>query len=499
MSKIEIIQNAIDEILRSNYGNNNLDVSCILFNGEYKLMSTLPIKETLSSTGKMTIEEINQSIQTVECYGSTDFNKIMEALSTLSEAKNDKDEIRIIASDGFYTGYNTTLNSFLESYFNLSIGVGNSNFDFDKAFLEKIAIFFVHGNSSDIITQSINNCLNIKENFFLYLPENINYICSNGVVEDHNEYIPLIESTMDSLDTFNTELIQGELQITCKINFKKRSDNVHLILVIDISGSMQDILLETSNSSIENKFKICKTKRLTKINIISDKTELILFDNCLPIKLFIEKNDLISEIAIINTPISPEGLFYDTLLSICQEIEQINLLENNDIKVKWIADLYNTSTMINNDFENYLKDIYNTALNSKEKNYFKLLHDTKFEINNKSRNTEMKEKDASICLICCVNKRNVVLSCFHIVMCDSCTKKLPYNEIKCPICREKSQWIKQCRYLFNNLKCINCDNKISIMFYNCNHIYYCNDCYTTEIKECLCGLPIDSYSYIIFN
>ena len=520
MSKISIIQESLDSILQKNYNNTSLDVSCVFFNGEFQLLSTLPIQDTESSSGSLTIQQINEAIQNVQCYGTTNFDKIQDALNILSEFENSKRLIKLIASDGFYSssilGHN--MNEYtLENFFDLSIGVGNTHLDYDKDFLEKIGMKFIHGTDNRLIIDNVRKILYIddedtdddeEENTVeILIPPNLNFISFQEFTKDTIE-MSLLEN-IENADINSYTLQYGQTQTTFTLNrleIIENCENAHIIIVIDISGSMQDYLLPNNHDEISSDslmFMLLKSDLTDYTSLKVKKNTDIKFmfsDYNSSQTIFIKNNNIIKK--IILEEIVSIDLMNDKVFDICKELKQINELIDHDLSVTWISELYYNNQEIDSKLASYIKDKYSNILNAKEKHFNKLMYETSPPNINRLVNIEMKDdtQEIFLCLICCHNKRNIVLSCHHIVMCDSCAKQMTIQSFKCPICREVTNKIKKCRYVFQNLQCIgtNCNNRISILFNKCNHIYYCSRCYDENNKSCICGLPIESYCSVIF-
>ena len=231
MSKIYNVRKAFHRIF------NDLsqhEVSCIFFNNDVKVMTTLGEYEYSTDHSILL-----QTIQNIRCSSITDFSKILEGIDKLGVKKmDDLDTISIIISDGYHTIDNETGISLdtviqkLKKYFHYSIGLGN---DYDRNLLENISQEF-YSNQTETMFYFLDKYFKKKKN---------NYI----IIEPDTFFLSFQEFKMKEIHTDDilyediTLQEEGNYQKTFKINssyydtiFKKK----HFLFVIDISGSMDD-------------------------------------------------------------------------------------------------------------------------------------------------------------------------------------------------------------------------------------------------------------------
>lgn len=112
----------------------------------------------------------------------------------------------------------------------------------------------------------------------------------------------------------------------------------------------------------------------------------------------------------------------------------------------------------------------------------------------KFKNECFTTNDNLKCKICLINKRKVLcLPCGHINGCGSCYIKLKH----CFICKSAISLFASV-YVNDNLLCVICNKSLcNIVFYPCNHVSNCNNCYN-GFKNCnICNEEILAFSKVI--
>jgi len=531
MSKIGVIKETLENVLNS-IDSKNINVTCIFFNNEYNIATTLDIESSYRVKAKLSITELIQSIRKIRCNGYTDFDQISIALDKIP-LTNDK-VISIIATDGYHTSYlhNTEEIAIrFENYFDLSIGIGHTDDDFDKVLVQYISKDFVFASNTSIVQESIYKYIGYIENnqsqlfHFLFPPE------SELMVLDSfsKEYID--EPVLNENDIKNNKIVYSWVsspdykicEVFMKSNKLEVKEAIHLIIVLDISGSMDDFLANGNeiislkeDITSENTIKLIKTKnKWLKLNILkSDEKLFFIFNNEFN-KNFYFCSDTESTQIMCSQQLDINEItnYSSNLVSVCFDLINYKKLNNRDVQIQWLNTTYNCllnqTEILYREFYNKIiskiKFLYYNDLNLHERKYFELLNVNKdisiievpkLELNN-------KEVEQSLCTVCYKNNRNVFFDCYHLVLCFECVLILSKMDlIKCPICRKDANWISRVRYINKDFSCMtnNCDYKANVCFYDCNHLYYCSKCYLdNNITECLCGLNVNKACHIMFG
>ena len=448
------------------------EVSCIFFNNDVKVMTTLGEYEYSTDHSLLL-----QTIQNIRCSSITDFSKILEGIDKLGVKKmDDLDTISIIISDGYHTIDNDTGISLdnimkkLKKYFHYSIGLGN---DYDKNLLENISKEF-YSNQTETMFYFLDKYFKKKKD---------NYI----IMEPDTFFLSFQEFKMKDIQTDEilygdtTLLEEGNYQKTYKINSSYYDTTInkrHFLFVIDISGSMDDTFHSRIMETFYNDVNI-------HYNHSGNSKKMIEFYD-INSKIMIEKKQTKSEYLSKN----------DEILDICKNVYEIE--KNNDIKWEKLYQLYNRD-IENQILKKFIRKKYNSLLTNDEKKLIVLLHnDIKI---NKIINDTVHLND-NICILCYENQRNILLSCFHVSSCLDCTLKI-MNSLQtinpqCPVCRNIIEWARFIK--IENKKCTECSKNIACVYQEpCGHILYCNNCYPKEAQICtLCNEKIKNFTSIHF-
>ena len=549
MSRIATVQKALEGLL-THLNTTNIDISVVFFNHTHKVITTLPIIEQ-GIVGNLSTEEIINHINTTPCFGSTEFSQIKTAINKIKKncpIEKWNNTLSFITSDGQQTTIVSPDSSIeeddLTNFFDYSVGIGNQETDFDKPFLIKISKNFVFGKSSEIINKSIYNILeNIRatskkiDELHVYIPPHIKVssLCDKTIINVDADI--MMEEMQNIVEVEPKEIvdfvwIQDENNYTFafKVNMNEDEINkkkyVHLIFVIDISSSMDESLdlYSTYLHPIEygESIDTIQTielihdflwKRLTFRNFFNNYLYLTLIS--FPDYVLIEYNKKLVKVKCGNydsdAQLKKLFSFFNKISQVLNDFnmkssreEKVNILDTLFTYIKEdnvisgiIVDIdanYPSYSYIMKNFTKEINSLYFTFLTRKEITFFNLLHE-KIDFyydNSLVVHEDVQNKiDPHLCLICYKNSRNILLSCSHISMCQSCTtQSINYSTLSCPICRAESSFIKKINPFSENLKCIslNCNNQISILYDNCYHIYYCIDCFlNAEENICLCG------------
>lgn len=444
MSKIYNVRKAFQRIF------NDLthhDISCIFFNNDVKVMTTLE-----GSEYKVDHSIILQTILNIRCASITDFSKIIDGLEKL----NIKDYISVVISDGYHTIDNdrgvtpSDISLQLSKKFDYSIGLGN---DYDKNLLMDISKEF-YNNQTETMLQFLNIHLNKKENDFIILEPNTFFV-------SFQEY-QMIDYEGNSKKEY--ELIEiGQNQETIEINnnvILSEKEKKHFLFIIDISGSMDD----TFHSRIMENF-------YNDVHIYYGHTE----DKYKKIKFYDSKSKILIEKNTLNRPYTENDIIFNTCLEI------YNIEKNPSLKMEKLYSLYHKD-ISNTILKKFIRKKYNQLLSIEEKKMVVLLHN---EMNSKLNNKEIYKEYDSICSICYQNQKEILLSCFHSVSCKECTLKIIHRiHPTCPICRKDIEWL---RFIKMKEKCIQCLDNIPTVYQEpCNHILYCTECFQNEHNKLQC-------------
>lgn len=460
MSKIYNVRRAFQRIFNDLIHH---DISCIFFNNDVKVMTTLEDSEY-----KVDHSIILQTILNIRCASITDFSKIIEGLEKL----NIKDYISVLVSDGYHTVDNERgitpedIHLQLHKKFNYSIGLGN---DYDRTLLSNISKE-LYENQSETMFQFLNGYLKKKENNSIILEPNTFFVSFQEfyIVDNHQDE----ETTLKKYNLIE----KGQNQETYEIKENTmitEKEKKHFLFIIDISGSMDD----TFHSRIMENF-------YNDVHIYYGNTE----KTRKKIKFYDSQSKILVEKKNDENQSSENDIIFD----ICQEI--YNIEKDPSLKMERLYSLYHKN-ISNTILKKFIRKKYNELLSTEEKKMVVLLHN---EINSKINHKEIYQEYEPICSICYQNPKEILFSCFHTVSCKDCSLKI-INRIHptCPICRKEIEWL---RIIKMKEKCIHCSENIPTIYQEpCSHILYCSECFRKEnnklqCKECF--IIIEKYSSI---
>lgn len=557
MSRIATVQKSLESVCQ-HLNDLNTDVSVVFFNHEYKIFTTLKATDDTVLSGNLSIKDIISKINNINCFGSTEFTQIKTAIQKikkLSKPEEWENTVSFITSDGQQTALSTMeVEDDLSNFFDYSVGIGNHETDFDKEFLERISKNFVFGKNPELINKTIHNVLNnIREplnkehEIHMYVQPNIKFstLCEHVLINIDTDIMDdSIHDAKDNIeDIIDFRLVKDNDStiFTFKDNFNlnKKEEYAHLIFVIDISSSMdepfnlynefnsnEEIYIDYDDSQIEIKNTTnFMWKRITFKNFINNYLYCSLEPK--PEYIFIEYNLVLYKVKldnyIIDTKLEKVFNFFnkismvlDTFSNEVSRNKKITILDNLFTNIKndtcvldMIDNIDRNYPLYNHVIESITKQInilYFTFLTTKESTFFNLLHeknDHNYDNSIVITDTVINKKDQHYCIICYKNVRNILLSCGHVVTCQSCTiYMINYNTLNCPICRKETSFIKKLSPYTETLKCLskNCNNQISILYEPCYHIYYCNNCfYKAEENYCICGVKTNGIYSIQFS
>lgn len=488
----------------------NHDITCVFFNASYEIISTLSGDDTANKTNNFSKNDIIERIHDVKCNGSTDFNQIIRAIEELP--KSNKKVVSLIASDGYHTNYNSdTINVrvALSQYFDYAIGIGNAETDFDKTLLTQISKKFIFGHNKKVITNILSELINITydDKYSVIIPPQTKFVCLDKIeIEHFDEFVPYEDVSSIVSPSWICGNTQACLELD-KINIHyTETETFHFLIVIDISASMDDFL-DNTIVPYRNKdfFTFYNTKAEWYKLTTSDKANIIFYET-VPENVYITSGNKMQQIKFEPCNVSEQGEKYDRFLAFCSDIVLALSYVDTTIQNQFLAEIYNSFEEEDKLFlplKEYIQELHDSRLSQGEKKYNKFIKKNRvLHPNNNSKSIETCEGliEPHLCIICFKNKRNVALNCYHISLCYVCaTTMLNNGELKCPICRKTVSWLKQCRYINNNLKCLECNNKISVLHQKCNHVFYCSTCFDEKKpKTCECGVDIESTLNVMF-
>jgi hypothetical protein len=449
MSKIYKVRKAFHKIfpLLKNH-----EVSCIFFNNDVKILSTLDGYEY-----NVDHSLLYQSVQNIKCSSITNFAKIIEGLKEIDSVNSNLKQVSVVISDGHHTVDDETnisldtIESILEKRFDHAIGLGN---EFDRNLMQKIGKTFHETQTDNMFNFLQQDLYQDHRNYIILPPDTFFVSCSEfKKIEDYN-----------SLEN-NTEDIECVERGRCQDSFilkerqpRQEGEKKHYVFVIDISGSMDDCFLSRVVESYyqDANFFYHKTKgKRTCIQFFDDRPLISI--KKLENSMYVENiNDSIIKTCFI---------FY----------EMENDVEKDIIK---LYSLYN-KVFDNFQFQRFVKKKYKNLLSNGQQYLLNLIHEEITPINNWNTETTLYEKDLELCPICVSNNRNVVLSCSHMISCINCIEKLLDGmKHECPICRTPITWLRLCKFPNDTFKCIECEtNTINVLNIHSGKAEYCTLCF----------------------
>lgn len=444
MSKIYNVRKAFQKVF------NNLthhDISCIFFNNDVKVMTTLE-----GSEYKVDHSIILQNILNIRCSSITDFSKIIDGLEKL----NINDYISVLISDGYHTRDNDRnishqdVISQLSKKFDYSIGLGN---DYDRNLLIELSKE-LYENQSETMLQFLNEHLKKKENNYIIVEPNTFFVSFQefqmSEVDDDDD------RTCKSIEVgYDQETFEVENHITVDEKEKK-----HFLFIIDISGSMDD----SFHSRIMENF-------YNDVHIFYGHTN----NTKKKIKFYESKSKILIQKKTVENQYTDNDIVFNTCLEI------YNIEKDPSMKMERLYSLYHKD-ISNTILKKFIRKKYNQLLTSEEKKMVVLLHN---EMNSRINNNETYKELNSVCSICYNNPKEILYSCLHCVCCKECTLKI-INKVNptCPICRKDIEWL---RIIKMGKKCIKCSKNVPTIFQEpCCHLLYCSDCFQKENNKLQC-------------
>lgn len=468
MSKIYKVRKAFQKIFSHL---KNHEVSCIFFNNDVKILSTLAGYEH-----QVEHSILYHTIQNIKCSSITNFAKIIEGLKEIDAVDTELERISVVISDGHHTVDDetnislSTITSVLEKQFDHAIGLGN---EYDRQLLEKIG-----KNFHETQTENMFNFLNCD---FFENSENFIVLPPDSFFVSFSEYKKVACDDMISDNTENIECMErGVYQNTYKLNAVERVPNdtkKHYVFVVDISGSMDDCFLSRVVESYYH-----------DANYFYDKTP----------------------------PTEPTCIrFYDEnpVVSVMKYSKNMYVQANNDEIIKTCFSLFNAEKSIeydleklykiantvfkNQKFQRFVKKKYNQLLTPGQQYLLNLLHEPIVSSSKRYRESYIyDDSELEICPICLNRHRKVLFSCFHLVSCMECVQQLlTSNKHECPICREPIKWLRECKFVSGSMRCTDCKkNCLNVLHLPCNHASLCTTCFEKEERLICteCEIPVDS-------
>ena len=467
MSKIYRVRKAFHKIYPHI---KNHEISCIFFNNDLKILSTLPDFE-------YTVDHsiLYHTVQNIKCSSITNFSKIIEGLEEIDKLECKLETTSIIISDGYHTVDDETnislqeITQRLRKRFDHSIGLGN---EVDKDLLEKLS-----KNSHEVQNEFMFSFLNIdffsNENNFIHIPENTFFVSLQEYRQSE------ITETRDNKTFQVTE--NGSLQDTFQYTeniVPIDGEKKHYIFVIDISGSMDD----TFNSRLLEDF-------YQEINYFYQKTnnvplQLSFYDEQPMIMIEKQKQESVSSTT------------HDEIFTTCKEIHEMENGNCDDISEK-MYEIFNRQYE-NSTLRKFIKKKYNELVSPTKQKLLKLFHSVLVPQDNNHFPSSSYEPDMELCPLCFIKPRTILFSCSHLVCCLDCIEKMiELNKLQCPLCRTEIQWLRKCQFVNNSIKCTDCENTVNIFQHPCQHVVSCFLCHMEDTTCRICHMEITKKIKII--
>lgn len=465
LSKIEILQRAFHNI------KNLLEehsISCFFFNHSLQLFTTCdeekfsivpyPMKCNLSPS------ELYSEIDNVKCNNITDFSMISKGIRGLNDDNDETETVKIIISDGFHTEYSKPIEgvkSFLHKKFDYAIGLGNHETDFDRVFLEFVGKQFnFHCVTEPFDFGFLQETNDDFQQEYIYLPPKSKFFSTKEIFTEPIEQFRIEhhENSGISLDTGLFYETKRYEKMTPKVEKKK-----HFLFFIDISGSMDNRILQSS--ILTNYYKNCNffiqttSESWSRIPLYFTQELIFVKDEPIPYNKVAEEDAL------------------DTMIRIVTKMEELKEMKSCE-KVKYLLEYEkDVSSLENVAFQKYFQKNYYALLTNAEKYYLKLTNSFPVLSANICEPIENSHSFSRHCVICYENEKTELFSCLHFVCCYKCCLETIENKFlpECPICRETISWIGSCKRRLS--KCIKCLQNIpSVYSYPSGEILYCRDC-----------------------
>ncbi len=481
MSKILNIRNSLKRIKHYLFMH---DFTCILFNNDSKIYSTLKTSDDFSTSH----DEILKKIYSIRCSSITDFSKIETSINKLETLVNydSSKVISVIVSDGYHTIDNDKtveeIKNIFFKKFNYSIGIGN---EFDSNLLSSMSEHFIIQNNSHLFDFLFNlnmiTRIKIPKSTFFVSNKKYTIVEDQTMEEDKCHYRKTEKSEKNIKQTFMNQVMEDS-------NHVKK----HFVFIIDISGSMDESIYDCllTNDREDFIFYYDEFENDTLISCSEDDFQIFLEN---------DSNHHVEIYKNYNLNYNP----IDEVLYTCKSLYNVQKDDANRLEklFKMNHNLYR-----NEKLKRFVNHKYNSLLTFAEKKMNTLLHETITITYMDSNIIPIHEvSNENICSICMTQTRNILFSCHHVACCFDCVLKLlePLDPPSCPICRQNITWLRHIIYPnTNRLSCIQCNVNLSDIYQNpCNHILYCTKCCNVDdYKFCsICNKKIDVLTKIYFS
>ncbi len=468
MSKIYKVRKAFHKIFSHL---KNHEVTCIFFNNDVKILSTLKEYEF-----HVDHYVLYHTVQNIKCSSITNFAKIIEGMSEIERVQCSLPTTSIVISDGYHTVDDETniplaeISTTLQNKFDHSIGLGN---DFDQELLRTISNEF-HETQNEFMFNFLNLDFYYNAQNHIHIPLDTFFV---SLQEFHQEPITEEEYDTTSIHMPSLQLTEcGKFQNTYQFEesmVPTVTEKKHYIFVIDISGSMDD----------------CFHSRLVE-SFYSDVNFFYNTTTDSPVKLsFYDRNPTIYiGHRECETQDETEN---DKIFKVCQEIHDLETKRENISERMYHIHSRDYGNAV---LKKFIKKKFNQLLNATEQKLIMLLHqpisDAPF-----MNSTSLYQEHLELCPLCVDRERNILFSCCHIVCCFQCIYKiLQMNKNQCPICRQPFSWLRKCIFHQNKMKCLRCNrNTVNIFQEPCQHTIICNECWNddTDTHCTLCQTSIE--------
>ena len=462
LSKIELLKKAFHN-MKSFFSQH--DMSCFFFNNSLQIYSTCSNESFFPNSflSKYQLQHVDlyKEIDNVKCQNITDFYMILNGIEIFKEQEN-VDCVKIIISDGFHTEHSKPIENVkhnLYKKFDYAIGLGNHDSDFDKKFLEYIGNLYHFHCVSDNFEFDFLDDSSHKE--YIYIPPNSHIFTTE---EFHLKNIHNDELLLNNIEPHIIESGLYYNTFQYKYNSPKTQQKKHFLFFIDISGSMDNRILQSS--ILSDYYKNCQFFLQQTPNVWKK------------IPIYTTKSITLLQTTDIPFQTEQEETSNDVMIRILFHLRKIKSYSSLQ-KMKQMKDYEQEVSKLNNvKFKKYFQKQYHQMLSKAEKKYAQLsytLPTISVEINEPTNNIhECSDK----CIICYENKKNQLFSCLHYVCCHDCCIELMDSKIipECPLCRKIILWIGSCYY--QTTRCIHCHENLSSVFsYPTGNVTSCYSCY----------------------
>lgn len=459
LSKIELLQRGFHNIKNLLHQHS---LSCFFFNNSLQLYSTCSKDSfpfaTFHTHFDMSHNDLYHEIDNVKCRNITDFSMISWGIKTF--ASDSMETIKIIISDGFHTEYSKPIDDvkqFLFKKFDYAIGLGNHESDFDKIFLESIGKqFYFHCVTEPFDFGFLRNSL--PE--YIELPPSSKVLTCTDLCTQKNDNPGLLSKPF----IVEHKGIYHEKR-RYVVEESKVEHTKHYIFFIDISGSMDNRILQSS--IVTNYYKNCNYRiettrdEWTKIPIYNTQELIIVTSN--HVSLDKKDNEDQSDVMI-------------RIVTKLDELKEEKTRKKIDYIMKYEAEV---DTLGHVNFKKYFHKQYYSILSNAERTYLKLSNSFPVVSTKVCEPIENMESFSPQCVICYENEKTELFNCLHFVSCYRCCLKLIGNKltVECPICREEVSWIGTSKKRTDT--CEECQKiRPSVFSYPSGEIILCQNCLT---------------------